>query len=292
MRYRAGFGGLEAERTATADPQYPPAGAMIDYWLAAAPEGTLTLEILDSTGTVVRSVSSAAPGERTQAAEGNMRAPAVERFGTPRLPARPGMQRFVWDYTLPGAWDAATQRPGRNGPMAAPGRYTARLVLAGPNGSASRWQMTQPLVVRVDPRAARDGITPAVLREQLAHNLRVRDMVSETNRLVARVRASRTRLNGAGPGTVQNDSLKLLQALEAKLVTPAIRYSRPGLQAHIQYLYGLTMQADQKVGRDAVERLQVLRRELDAVQAEARRLIGPEPTTTAATAAATDADAR
>jgi photosystem II stability/assembly factor-like uncharacterized protein len=284
MRYRAGFGGLEAERVATADPQYPPAGAMIDYWLAAAPEGTLTLDILDSAGTVVRSFTSGAPGERTQAVEGNMRAPAVERLGTPRLPARPGMQRFVWDYTLPGAWDAATQRPGRNGPMAPPGRYTARLALVGPNGSASRWQATQPLVVRVDPRAARDGITPAVLREQFVHNLRARDLVSETNRLAARVRAARTRLNGAPPGTVQQDSLKLLQALEAKLLTPPVRYSRPGLQAHIQYLYGLTMQADQKVGRDAVERLQVLRRELDAVQAEARRLIGPEPTTAATTA--------
>ena len=147
--------------------------------------------------------------------------------------------------------------------------------------------MTQPLVVRVDPRATRDGITPAVLREQLAHNLRARDMVSEMNRLVARVRAARTRLNAAPPGTVQQDSLKLLQALEAKLVTPAIRYSRPGLQAHVQYLYGLTMQADQKVGRDAVERLQVLRKEMDAVQAEARRLLGPEP---GATAAMSDAD--
>jgi hypothetical protein len=193
------------------------------------------------------------------------------------------MQRFVWDYTLPGAWDAATQRPGRNGPMAPPGRYTARLALTGASGSAARWQATQPLLVRVDPRATRDGITPAVLREQFVHNLRARDMVSETNRLVARVRAARTRLNGAPPGTVQQDSLKLLQALEAKLLTPPVRYSRPGLQAHIQYLYGLTTQADQKVGRDAVERLQVLRRELDAVQAEARRLIGPEPTTTATT---------
>ncbi|MGZ8377264.1 MAG: WD40/YVTN/BNR-like repeat-containing protein [Gemmatirosa sp.] len=285
-RYRASFGGLEAERAATADPQYPPAGAMLDYWFARAPEGQVTLDILDSTGAVVRSITSVAPGERTQAVEGNMRAPAFERTGIPRLDVRPGMRRFVWDYALPGPIDAATQRPGRNGPMALPGRYTARLTIAAANGGASPWTMSQPLVVRPDPRVVKDGITPAVLRTQLAHNLRMRDMVSETNRLVARVRAARTRLNGAPPGTVLQDSLRLLQALEGKLVTPSIRYSRPGLQAHINYLYGMTLQADQRVPRDATERYQVLRRELDALQAEARKLLGPEPAATAATTAA------
>ena len=57
----------------------------------------------------------------------------------------------------------------------------------------------------------------------------------------------------------------------------------PALQAHIQYLYGMMTQADQKIGRDAIERYQTLRRELDAAQAEARRLIGPDRTTAAAT---------
>jgi hypothetical protein len=57
-------------------------------------------------------------------------------------------------------------------------------------------------------------------------------------------------------------------------VTPAIRYSKPELQAHIQYLLSLTMQADQKIGRDAIERLKVLRAELDQRQAEARALLG------------------
>ena len=68
--------------------------------------------------------------------------------------------------------------------------------------------------------------------------------------------------------------LKKIDDLRAKLVTPAIRYSKPELQAHIQYLYSLTTQADQKIGRDAVDRLKVLRAELDARQAEARALLG------------------
>jgi hypothetical protein len=36
FRYTAGFGGVESNRSNPADPQYPPAGAMIDYWLAGA----------------------------------------------------------------------------------------------------------------------------------------------------------------------------------------------------------------------------------------------------------------
>jgi hypothetical protein len=118
-----------------------------------------------------------------------------------------------------------------------------------------------------------------VLREQLAHNLRVRDMVSEVNRLVGSLRAAHTRLQGAGGAAA--DTLRRVEAVEAKLLTPAVRYSMPGLQAHIQYLYGMTNQADQKLGRDAVERYQALRKQLDAVQAEARAILGAAAITAA-----------
>lgn len=60
-------------------------------------------------------------------------------------------------------------------------------------------------------------------------------------------------------------------------MTPPVRYSRPGLQAHIGYLCGQTLGADQRVGHDVVEREATLRREQGAAQAEARALIGPEP---------------
>ena len=38
-----------------------------------------------------------------------------------------------------------------------------------------------------------------------------------------------------------------------------MRYSRPGLQSHINYLYGMTIGADQRVSRDAAERYAELR---------------------------------
>jgi hypothetical protein len=59
-----------------------------------------------------------------------------------------------------------------------------------------------------------------------------------------------------------------------KLITGPIRYSAPGLQTHISYLAGMTRRVDQKVGRDAFERYEVLRAELDEITGEVNRLMG------------------
>jgi hypothetical protein len=275
IRYSTRFGGAESERQPAPDePQYPPAGAVIDYWLRGDATGPVTVEILEPSGKVIRSFSSEAPtvgraGQDSVAAraeeEPGMRPQMAERVGTPRLAVGAGLNRFVWDFAHAGPWDANTQRSGRNGPLALPGAYTVRV-------TSGDWSATQPLEVRIDPRLTRDGVTTADLREQLEHNLRVRDMVTEVNVAVARLQRAKRRLQGATGAAA--DTLQRLTALEAKLVTPPVRYSQPALQAHITYLYGLTTRADQEIGRDAVERYRVLRRELDAVLAELRAAIG------------------
>jgi hypothetical protein len=106
--------------------------------------------------------------------------------------------------------------------------------------------------------------------------------VSDANRAVVRLREARRRL-GDSPTGAGADTLQRIRSLEAKLLTPPIRYSAPGLQAHIAYLYGMTNQADQRVGRDAKERYQVLRRELDGVIAQLNGLLGPDRPVAAAT---------
>jgi photosystem II stability/assembly factor-like uncharacterized protein len=268
MRYRGSFGGLVESRDAGADPQYPPPGAMIDYWLPRDRTGPVTLEIRDARQAIVRVFSSEAPGEReAPAAEPGMRAPSLDRVGTPRLPAEAGLNRFVWDLEYPGPWSTSARSSGRNGPMAAPGRYTVRLTSGG-------WSVERALTVLADPRVVADGVTPAVMAAQLAHNLKVRDLVTEANRLVARLTTARG--NDSLPATIR----ARLDSMHAVLVTPPVRYSQPGLQSQIQYLYGLTTQADQQPGRDALERYEVLRRELDravrAVDGALRREVPQE----------------
>jgi len=269
FRYTAGFGGVESNRSNPADPQYPAAGAVIDYWVPSNMNGDLTLEVLDGSGTVIRRFSSAGAGQRQEApAQPGMRAPEMLTVGTPRLPNVTGLNRFTWDLTVAPPFDPSRQGTGGGrggGPVVVPGNYTVRLNAAGRS-------MTQPLSVRIDPRNEKDGVTLADLREQFQHNVRVRDLVTEVNQLVANVEAARQRLRTAGGAAA--DTLRRLDDLRAKLVTPSVRYSKPELQAHIQYLYSLTTQADQKVGRDAIDRYQVLRKELDQRQAEARSLLG------------------
>src|SRR5436305_6340692 len=82
-------------------------------------------------------------------------------------------------------------------------------------------------------------------------------MVSDVNRAVARVRAARTALRG---NPAETGKLAKVEELAAHLITPAIRYSKPELQTHIRYLYSLTTGTDQKIGKDAVARFNVLKK--------------------------------
>jgi photosystem II stability/assembly factor-like uncharacterized protein len=248
FRYRSGFGGAEQNRVAAADPEYPPAGAMIDYWLSPN-SGPVTLEIRSSSGSVVRRLSSeSAPADSTS----RLVSPET---GSQRLTRVAGVNRIIWNMEYPGPYESSARRNGRNGPLAAPGTYT---VILRANGVSQ----THKLVLTADPRVIADGVTPAIMRGQLEHNLRVRDLVSDANRAAARLTSLKRKaasLPAAGALKQQID------AIDRLLITPSVRYSRPGLQAQIQYLYGAATDADQKVGRDAVLRYAALKKELDAV---------------------------
>jgi hypothetical protein len=225
--------------------------------------------VLDETGKHVQSFSSEAAAAATPVAGGEDEEDAPRRARpAPRVPKEQGLNRFTWDLSYPGPRDG-TGRVAGGGPTAVPGRYQIRLTANGVS-------QTQPLVVREDPRVAKDGVTLADLRDQFDHNVRVRDLVSDVNRAVARVREADMRLRGASGAAA--DTLEKVRAIEAKLVTPPIRYSTPALQAHITYLYSMTNQADQRVGRDAKERYTVLRRELDGVVSQINQLLGADRT--------------
>jgi photosystem II stability/assembly factor-like uncharacterized protein len=239
-------------------------GPTIEYYLPAAQAGTVRLEILDEAGRAFNSYQS---GQPAPAAGGGRRGggdpddeDAPMMFGRGGRGADPplnrvttnvGLNRFVWDV------QSTDNLP------APPGRYQARLTVDGR-------AYTQPFNVLIDPRVAAEGITAADLREQFEHNRRMREMVQEINQLVQRVRTAQTQLRESGADAAK---LRAVEALAAKLITEPVRYGKPGLQAHISYLAGMTARTDQKIGRDAIERQQVLRRELDAVKAEAERVL-------------------
>lgn len=245
--------------------EYLQPGAQIDYYFASAPSGDIRLDILDSTDRVIRTLSSgggaAAAGAGAFGGGGRGRGGAAQR-----LPKAAGLNRFAWDFRYPGSWQSAAVPEGAGGPLAAPGPYKARLT----TGSGV---VTKSFRVVEDPRVRRDGVSAATLRTLLAHNLRVRDLVSDVNRTIARVEAARSRLKGATGAAA--DTLAQLDRIADQLVTSPVRYSQPKLQTQITYLYSMTNQADQPLPRDAADRYVVLRKELEAIQQALTKLLGP-----------------
>ena len=234
----------------------------LTYYLPSAPAGVVKVEILDSAGTLVNSYGSDAPAPAGRGGRGGAGgdpddpdAPGFRFAGVvSRVTKESGTNRFIWDLRH------------ASGVTAPPGRYQARLTV----GVVVR---TVPFTLRIDPRVAEEGTTVADLREQFEHNLRMRALVSDVNQVVTRVRAAQSRLQGSSGAAA--DTLARVQAIAAKLLTEPVRYGKPGLQAHITYLNGMTNAGDQKIGRDAIARYQVLKRELAGVTAELDRVLGP-----------------
>ncbi len=255
-----------------AGPQYLGQGAEIDYYLGSAAAGDVTVEVLDASGAVVRKFTSAGAGAAPTPVAADDAPPADDseggggggrggRGGVVRLDKSAGLHRFQWDERYPGPWQSAARPEGPNGPTAPPGDFKVRLTV----GSVTA---TEPLKLVEDPRVTADGVTQADLQEQFAHNMAVRDLVSQANQTVSRLRAAQVQFKN-------NDSiLPRLNELSSHMLTPATRYSKPELVTHITYLYSMTNSTDQKPGMDAVERLKELKKELAEKIAELDKIIG------------------
>jgi photosystem II stability/assembly factor-like uncharacterized protein len=240
-------------------------GPNIEYYLPNVPSGAVTIEILDAAGSVVSSYNSDAPASGGRGGRGRGAAAPSEtddpdaappvgrgRGGfVPRVTKTEGMNRFVWDVRQ------------QAGIVAPPGSYQARLTVAATT-------QTQPFSVLIDPNVGADGVTVADLKEQYEHNLRMRQLVTDANQLAARVRDAQTKLKGESGG---DGKAAQIAAIAAKLFTEPVRYGKPGLQSHITYLAGMTAGADQKIGRDALERYATLRKDLAGLTAELDKIM-------------------
>jgi photosystem II stability/assembly factor-like uncharacterized protein len=133
----------------------PPDGAILDYYLRAAVRGSVTLEILDARGQLVRQYASTDPPVNMEAAGKEEPIPTywVRPAQIPSTAA--GMHRFVWDlhYPPPDSIEheypiSAIYRDTPRHPLgvrALPGGYTVKLTVGGKS-------YTQPLVLKMDPR--------------------------------------------------------------------------------------------------------------------------------------------
>jgi photosystem II stability/assembly factor-like uncharacterized protein len=262
-----------SSRRRPSDPEYAPVGATIDYYLAEEADGELKLEILDGSGALIREFSSEAPDGEGEAAGPGFGPPSA---GSARLESDADMHRFTWDLRYPGAWDPERGRAGGRGPLAAPGTYQARL-------TAGDWSETRSFRVLIDPRIAEDSVTQHDLDAQLAFNLRLRDAIGDARTAAHRIELLREALEERSAQSEHRDLLDRtagldarLEAIEAQLVTADGRYQEPMLINQLQYLYGMTSGADQRLGADAYARFRELAAELSGHLSEIEHVLQAE----------------
>ncbi len=162
-------------------------GMSISWLLKTAPR-VARLDILDSTGAVLRTFApdtSHADSSRHAASSDD---DGRRGDGSTFLPKTAGISRITWDLrTQPIAkfpdmilWGADT-----SGPVVPPGRYTARLTADGKT-------LATPVVVTRNPRLP--DVTEADLRAQYAFSKRVRDKANEANESVIGIRRVKAQL--------------------------------------------------------------------------------------------------
>jgi hypothetical protein len=200
----------------------PPYGALLYYHLSKPPAGEVQIQISDSTGKVVRTLSSNVP-------------PAVERAPYPDYWLMPpqeralsmavGTNRINWDlrYDDPPGYNPdinnqmnnapGTVTPAPHGPWVLPGTYTLKLVV---NGAPAN---TQTLVVHNDPRI---GESPAVMNALRAQNKLIMNAYQAMKDAAAgndEVSAVRAQVAALASAALPADLAAAATALDAKLAT-------------------------------------------------------------------------
>ncbi len=242
--------------------QNPPAGAIIDYYLRSKPKEKqkITMEILDSQGKVVRRFSNIEKKKKGEKAESEESGEDEEAKPMTKLPAKEGLNRFVWDLHYP----PPREVPGMSavfsdwtpdGAWALPGKYQVTLTVDGKD-------YAEPLEVRLDPRN-RKQVTPADLQKQFELATKIQDRANEVvdavNEIIdlrAQVKALKDRFADRDqykPAVDAASSLdKKLKAVEDDFVNPKIKSSEDSLNYPIRLHYMLVMLEDVVESADGV----------------------------------------
>lgn len=182
----------------------PPFGALIYYHLSKKPAGEIKMQISDSAGKLVRTITSVVPPkvERPPYPDYWLKSPESRALST-----NTGTNRINWNLRYddpPGfnpdinnqmnaAPDSVT--PGPHGPLVLPGTYTIKLIVDGQT-------YTQSVVVHNDPRIGESPAIMAALRAQIKLALASSDGMNDTyaaNDEVAFVRAQLAKITAASP---------------------------------------------------------------------------------------------
>ena len=173
--YRVDIGGFYGGFAAV--PDYPPEGAVLDYYLADDGAESVTLEVLSADGDVIRTFTSDSAAARAD--------------GERVLPTDGGMHRFTWGLRYPDVdeTEGAIVWGSLGAPRAVPGAYRVRLTADGQT-------MTRAFNLQMDPRWK--DVSRSDLQEQLELGLAMRDTLNALYDAVRTLRDVREQARGVG----------------------------------------------------------------------------------------------
>ncbi len=251
----------------------PPDGAIIDYYLPHAATGLVTLEILDSSGKVIRRYSSTDPVKPIPEKLRTELIPPYWPKVTGPLPASAGMHRWVWNLrqTAPLATHynyPISAVPHRTplepqGPAVVPGIYRVRLTVGGHS-------QTRPVTVKMDPRVHTLPADLAVL-----HN--AEDAMASTLSAIAKAdleaHSVQEQLNHPEDSSLAAQLAPYLKELNKLIEGSGEKGERPSnslpgldkLNGDATGLYGELDQSDQPPTGTQLDAVKHIERELDEV---------------------------
>jgi len=218
--------------------QYPRTHVIIDYYL---PKGAsnVQLEILDASNTSLVTILS---GTSSVKEVENMDLSQVFRYVDKRLSTKEGINRFNWNLKQKGAWSSNKSRKFKNGPMVAPGMYTAKLTVNGKS-------FEQPIEIVIDPRVKDDGISKSDIENQIIKQNQIQDLLSEARQLQDKLEKEVNSLKGK-----KSTRLAKINTLLKQLKNDSGAYPQQMFISQVSYLLYMISGADQKPGQDAENR--------------------------------------
>lgn len=241
-RYPSGARGSDS-------PSYPRPSVMIDYFLPEKASG-IKLEIKNKNGEVVATmVSDTTKNKIPDEILTDMSTNSTEYLINKSLGLKKGLNRFDWDMTITGAWHAEKNRRFRNGPLTKPGEYTVELTV-------DSVVLSQTFELQMDPRNEKVNITADHISQQVDFQINMRDLLSEANKLEAEIEEKKKK----------DKENKQLDAVLAQLKTAKGIYMKPMLIDQISYINYMLSGADQVPGKDAYDRYEELKAELDKLK--------------------------
>ncbi len=229
----------------------PPSGAIIDYFLPQQSSDTVSLEVLDAEGKLVRRYTSADKPGVTQAELKKQLIPLYWIQMPKILSASEGMHRWVWDLHYPAPTAATHEYPiaavphrtprEPEGQLVVPGAYTVRLTVSGES-------YTVPLNIKLDPRVK---TTQQELEQQFDLATRLSAMMTESSQAVMQARSILDQIKKITPQAngATLESLKSFQQKIAGILEKADSDSSPeptlvGVNGDVATLYADVNRAD------------------------------------------------